>query len=299
MTDASCSDSFDGKVAIVTGGGGGLGSATCRELVARGARVAIVDLKGSRELAEELGLNKCLAFEADVSNEDHVDKVISETIEKFGGLDCVFSNAGILRAHESFIETSTDSLLKTFKVNLMGSFLMVKMACRKLIALEREDLSVVCTSSIASIRADVAPIDYSISKAGLLALVRSAQDFMLSDPRMRRMRVNAILPGGIVTDMWTSMAQNFIDRKEYVEGFDSKKFNNAEPQNIAKIVLFLLSPESQHIRGQAIVCDGGWSNSLGMKIKKAKKQHSGVSKKETTVTNGTATGGSATKHARL
>jgi len=64
MTDASCSDTFDGKVAIVTGGGGGLGSATCRELVARGARVAIVDLKGSRELAEELGLNKCLAFEA-------------------------------------------------------------------------------------------------------------------------------------------------------------------------------------------------------------------------------------------
>jgi len=81
MPDAAPSNAFDGKVAIVTGGSGGLGSAACRELVARGARVVIVDLKGAHELAEELG-DKCLGLAADVSDEEQVEKVVSKTLEK-------------------------------------------------------------------------------------------------------------------------------------------------------------------------------------------------------------------------
>lgn len=189
-----------------------------------------------------------------------------------------------------------DSMLTSFKVNLMGSFLMVKTACRKLMALGRDELSVVCTSSIASIRADVAPIDYSISKAGLLALVRSVQDFMLCDPRMRQMRINAIVPGGVMTEMVMNVMRNLTEKREYIEGFDREKFNYAEPGAIAKIVLFLLSPESQHLKGQAIVCDGGLTNSLGLRLKKAKKR----SIKNTSHTDGTAATGSKDKtRARL
>eukprot|EP00397_Hematodinium_sp_SG-2012_P046778 GEMP01052973.1.p1 GENE.GEMP01052973.1~~GEMP01052973.1.p1 ORF type:complete len:288 (+),score=63.04 GEMP01052973.1:34-897(+) len=258
---------FDGKVAIVTGAGGGLGEAACRILVERGAKVVMVDLKGATELAAELGPST-IGVQADVSKEADVQHFIGLAFDKFGALNFLFSNAGIMDAYESFIHTTQEAMLRTFNVNLMGSFLTLKTACNKLV--ERGDtcFSAVCTSSIAAIRADISPIQYSVAKGGLVSFVRSAQDFMLSDPRMRGFRVNAICPGGIVSSMVMGVQERLISRGEVVRGYRYEKNPPADPGEIVNIVLFLLSPESKHICGQAVVCDGGQSNAMGMFVGK-------------------------------
>ena len=120
--------------------------------------------------------------------------------------------------------------------------------------------SFICTASIAAIRADMAPLEYSASKAGVKSLVQSVGDRVAGTG----VRINAILPGFTVTQLTSNFHQNLTKTGHNVVGFDAEKFAPAMPEDIASIVLFLADENvSGFIQGQTIIADGGLSNSMG------------------------------------
>lgn len=217
------------------------------------------------DLAQELGTN-AIGFEADVTNEDDVDRVIQETLDKFGKITGVFTSAGIIRPLESFLDTSLDNMMKVFRVNTLGVFLLIKKVVKKLLERNEDELAIVCMSSIASVRADIAPICYSVSKAGVNALVIAIQDALLEDERTKRMRINSVVPAGVLTPMSMRVAEKLNEKRQYVN-FDYEKFDHSEPEDLAKIVAFLLSKDSSRIKGQNYICDGGLINQTGLRLK--------------------------------
>jgi NAD(P)-dependent dehydrogenase (short-subunit alcohol dehydrogenase family) len=263
------------KACVVTGGGGGIGAAACRKFLEEGAKgVVVVDINQeaaeeiAKDLNEEFGSNKAVACKADVSKPDDVQRTVQTCIARFGQIDVYFANAGILGKFVPIAEESAASFERTMQVNTLGPFLAIKHAS---IAMKKTGGgSIILTSSIASIRADLTPLQYAASKGALLSLVISASDRLLLD----NVRVNAVLPGGVMTNMVMGVAKDLDDQGLEMKGFDMKRYPHAEPEQIANIVTFLASEESSAIKGQCIVADGGMSNSMGSQPQPSLKKKS-------------------------
>jgi len=232
----------------------------------------LIHVSGAAELAQELGAENACGFAIDISNEKAVVNVIDEIFHKFGTVHALFCNAGILLPYCHYTDVKSDDLYKVFNVNTMGAFFFIQNITRKLIVLQQEELTVLCTSSIASIRSDVAHLGYSMSKALINSMVKQIQDMMLNKKETRQMRINAILPAGILTSMAMGTAQNLIETEQHVTGFDYEKFEHADPLDIAEHALFLLSSASSRIKGQCIVVDGGLTNTIGLRVRKKIKK---------------------------
>ncbi|KAH9258451.1 hypothetical protein BASA82_000499 [Batrachochytrium salamandrivorans] len=256
---------IEGKACVVTGAGGGIGSATARRFIKEGASGVIcadINFAAAEETAksinEEFPGNRAVALHCDVSKKADVIKSVELCEGKFGKIDVYFANAGVLGKYIPISDETEESFLRTLNINTMGAFMAIKYASE---AMKRHGQggSIIVTSSIASLRADITPLQYAASKGSLLSMVVAANDRLLSD----RIRVNAILPGGVMTDMAMGVARDLHEQGLEMAGYDIDRFPFFETDQMAGIVLFLASSESEPIKGQFIIADGGMANSMG------------------------------------
>ncbi len=249
---------LEGKVAIVTGGGTGIGAATARRFAAEGASVIVTGRRPEplEALAAETG---GLAVPGDVADPAHAPAVVTAALERFGGLDVVVANAGV-GFGGSAGEVDDERWSRTLDVNLTGPLRLVRAALPVL--LERGGGSIVLVSSISGLVASTDSAAYMTSKTALIGLARS----LAVDYGSRGIRANALCPGWVVTPMADAGADELaemhgITREEaFVLGTAYVPLRRpAEPEEMAACILFLASDESSYVTGSVLVADGGTS----------------------------------------
>jgi len=235
---------LEGKIAIVTGAASGIGKAAVELFRSEGAKVVGSDVSDGADV------------HADAGSEADVQRLIAETLDVHGRLDVFFANAGISGGLASIAQQSAEDWAEILRVNLIGPFLAIKYAAP--VMRDRGGGSIVCTASVAGIRAGAGGAAYSASKAGVISLVQNAaQQFAGSN-----VRINAICPGLIETGM-TKMMYDLAREKgqEARIGELNPLKRGGEPIEIANAALFLASDESSYVNGQALIVDGGLSSS--------------------------------------
>jgi NAD(P)-dependent dehydrogenase (short-subunit alcohol dehydrogenase family) len=252
------SDRLKGKHAVVTGAGSGIGRAAALLFAREGASVLAVD---RNEQAAEETLAHMLAAGgtgqamcADVAHEAQVQAIVARALTQLGGLEVFFANAGIGGGDVSVLEQSVEQLQEVLRVNLIGPFLAVKHAGTHMVA--QGHGSIICTASVAGIRANAGSPAYSASKAGVISLVQtSANSFWGTG-----VRINAILPGLIETGMTKPVFDYARSRgSEAKLGQLNPLQRFGHPEEIAAMALFLASDDASYVNGQAIAVDGGLS----------------------------------------
>jgi NAD(P)-dependent dehydrogenase (short-subunit alcohol dehydrogenase family) len=243
------------KIAIVTGAGSGIGRASAIRFAEEGAQVVCADLKGQDETAAEIGA-AAIAVQADAGSDSDVQDLVQAALEKYGGLDTFFANAGISGGLASIFEQSPEDWQEILRVNLIGPFLAIKHGAPPM--KERGGGSIICTASVAGIRAGAGGPAYSASKAGVIQLVRVAATQLCG----ANIRVNAICPGLIETGMTRPIyEQARASGREDMIGHLNPMKRGGVPDEIAAAALFLASDDSSYVNGHALVVDGGLSAS--------------------------------------
>ena len=246
---------LDGKVAIVTGAGSGIGRAAAKLFAEEGALLILADLDNADETAAEIGA-AARAYTVDTAEEDSVRRLVRQAEEHHGGLDIVFANAGISGGLKGIFDQTPEDWQEILRVNLIGPWLAVKHAAP--VMKERGGGSIICTASVAGLRAGAGGPAYSASKAGVISLVETAAAQLVGS----NVRVNAICPGLIETGMTAPIYQMARDRgSEKAIGQLNPLQRGGEPDEIARAALFLASDESSYVNGHAMVVDGGLSAS--------------------------------------
>lgn len=252
---------LEGKVAIVTGAASGIGRASAILFAREGARLVIVDrnIEGLSVTANSITSNggSAEAIAADVSDEDDVRAFVGRALEKFGALDVVYANAGILGDFVPLLEQTAEEWLRVLRVNLLGPFLAIKHAGKHMV--EKARGSIVLTASTAGLRAAAGPAPYSASKAGVINLAQTAANSFLGTG----VRVNAICPGLIETGMTRPTFERARERGTAAKIGQLNPLQRAgAPEEIAAMALFLASDELSYVNGQAFAVDGGLSSTL-------------------------------------
>jgi NAD(P)-dependent dehydrogenase (short-subunit alcohol dehydrogenase family) len=257
-------DRLNGKVAIVTGGGGGIGGATARALAREGASVLVVDVNEEAAAAVAGGIRDAGGvaenFRADLSQEQDVEAVIAEVVKRFGRLDVLHNNAALtdsdfLSADTAVTELSLEVWQRTLAVNLTSQMLMCKHAVP--IMADQGGGSIINMSSGASLKGDRTRTAYGVSKAGVNALTM----YVATSHGKKGIRANTILPGLVITD-----AVRAHLKEEMLASLSKATLTPSvgQPDDIADVVVFLASDESRYITGQMLAVDGGMSAHVGL-----------------------------------
>lgn len=241
---------LQGKVAIVTGAGSGIGRATADLFAAEGAQVIAADLTAPDDADNIVGVA------ADAGSEDDVVALVRSAEARFGGLDIMFANAGISGGFASLFEQSPEDWAEILRVNLIGPFLAIKHAAP--VIKQRGGGSIICTASVAGLRSGAGGPAYTASKHGVIGLVKVAAQQLTGS----NIRVNAICPGLIETGMTQMIYDHARSRgREDALGHLNPMRRGGEPDEIARAALYLASEESSYVNGHALVVDGGLSSS--------------------------------------
>jgi NAD(P)-dependent dehydrogenase (short-subunit alcohol dehydrogenase family) len=239
------------KVAIITGGGSGIGRGIAVALAREGANVAICgrDRKKLDAVAAEIG-SACLPIVADVSTAKQVELLVRMTVERFGRVTTVVNNAGVLLAGtaESLRE---DQWEQTFNVNVRGPWLLARAALPHLRAAGGG--SIINLGSVLSMVGARNRVAYAASKGAVLAMTRA----MALDHAADRIRVNCICPGIVETEMVAAFNMDETARKQRLAMHPLGRFG--QPDDVAGLAVFLASDESSWITGAAYTVDGGYS----------------------------------------
>jgi NAD(P)-dependent dehydrogenase (short-subunit alcohol dehydrogenase family) len=252
---------LDGKAAVVTGAGSGIGRATSILFAREGARLVVADQNadGVHETAQLIARagGTAHAMVGDAGAEASVASFIEKAVAAFGTIDGVHANAGISGGVVPIFEQTEDYWRRILQINLIGPFLAIKHAGKRMV--EQGRGSIVLTSSVAGLAANAGAAAYSASKAGVISLAQTAAASFLGTG----VRVNAICPGLIETEM----TRPFFDSvraagKDHKIGQLNPLQRAGQPEEIAAMALFLASDEASYVNGQAFAVDGGLSSSL-------------------------------------
>ena len=244
---------LEGKVAIITGGGGGIGSAVARRMVAEGARVAIADLfeDAAARAAEPLG-DKAIAVQFDAADPESVKALVERTVEHFGRLDILHNNAAMTDPVRNPQDTTAPDIpigiwREILDVNLTGYLLGCKYAIPHMVA--GGGGSIINTASNSGSAGDLARIAYGSTKAGIIGLTK----YVATQHGRQNIRCNSVAPGVVLTE---ALEKTVPGLKEIIKRHIlTPEFGT--PDDIAALVAFLASDESRYITGENISISGG------------------------------------------
>lgn len=251
---------LQGKIAIITGTGSGIGRASAIRFAAEGARLILGDkssaVHDTAAAIRDAG-GEAQAFEMDAGLESDVIALVQDAISHFGGLDIAFANAGIIGDMGGIFDFDPHKWAETLRVNLIGPALMVKHAGKALVDQGRGG-AMLMTASVAGLNSGAGPGAYSASKAGVINLAKTAAQQLVGSG----VRVNAICPGLTETGM-TKPTFDYAREKGVTQklGQLNPLKRAAQPDELANVALFLVSEQASYVNGQAIAVDGGLSAS--------------------------------------
>jgi len=246
----------EGKVAIVTGAGSGLGRAATLALAAEGATVLGVDLRPDAvaELRPEGG--RVVAHRADVTRADDVGAYVARAGDELGGVDLFFNNAGVGGFHKDLVDLEDDEWDAHMAINLRSPFLGLKHVMRAMIAQGRGG-SIVNTGSLLSLKAAPGRGDYTVAKHGVAGLTRTAA----AEGARHGIRVNCVCPGPIDTPLMAE-SERLVNPAD--PGFERRRFETGtplgrygRPEEVGETVSWLLSDRVPYMTGSLVVLDGG------------------------------------------
>lgn len=237
------------KVAVITGGDRGIGRATALRFVQEGAKVVIANRKAEsgQAFVEELIKegHDALYVQTDVSIESSVENLFNKTVEKYGKVDIVCANAGIARADDA--TTPTEEWKQVIDINLNGVYTTNRYAILQMLKQENGG-SIVNLASVHSIVANPYSSSYSASKGGVKMLTQS----LATQYARKKIRVNAVSPGYIATDMTNQLDSEVIEKLHPIGRLGTT-------EEVANAILFLASDEASFITGSSLMVDGGYS----------------------------------------
>lgn len=242
---------LEGKTAVITGAGRGIGRAIALRLASEGANIVINDIPSSAdaqntvEEVKAIGV-KAIAVLCDVRVPEDMTMLMEKAKEEFGSIDILVNNAGITR-DTLLMRMSEKDWDDVLEINLKGAFNATKAACKYMV--KQRGGVIINMSSVVGIMGNAGQVNYSASKAGLIGMTKSvAKEFA-----PRGIRCNAIAPGFIRSDMTDQLPEDV--KNTYLAGIPLKRFGTVE--DIANAVLFLVSDQASYISGQVLHIDGG------------------------------------------
>ncbi|PDT09050.1 2-hydroxypropyl-CoM dehydrogenase [Rhizobium sp. J15] len=245
---------YENKVVIITGAGSGMGRAMVGEFVSRGARVAAMDinLERAKETVDRLSdPSMAFALQVDVSDQDSAKRGVDAVISRWGRIDLLCNNAGILDGHATAHEVSLAEWNRVLAVNLTGPFLMARAVIPQMLAQGKG--AIINTSSTSGFSAAGGGSAYTASKHGVIGLTRQ----LTFEYGARGIRVNSICPGATATPL--ALPEHNAaspDMDLAISKVPARRW--CQPEEIAKLAAFLGSDDADYVHGSDYVMDGGW-----------------------------------------
>lgn len=248
---------MEGKVALITGAASGIGEEAVRLFVENGAFVVVADVQDElgHQVVASVGTDKACYRRCDVRDEKQVEETVNYTLEKYGKLNVLFSNAGIIGPLTGILELDIEGFDNTMATNVRGVAATIKHAARAMVARNIRG-SVICTTSVASSLAGTGPHAYTTSKHALVGLVRAA----CCELGAYGIRVNCISPFGVATPL-SCRAYNLQPSEVEANSCALANLKGIvlKARHIAEAALFLASDESAYISGHNLAVDGGFT----------------------------------------
>jgi len=256
--------SLTGRGVLITGAARGIGAACARRLAAEGARLVLADIDGAgvEKLAAELGQ---AAIRVDVTRSEDIERMVEEPYRRWGRLDVLFNNAGVIKV-QPMLEVTREDWDRVLDVNLRAVFFVLQAVARRMLGQDTIPGSelrgkLIQTASIASYRGgNHLMTPYSASKAGVVSLTRSAAQVLAS----HRITSNCVCPGAVETPMWEQIDREWGALEGLGQGEAWKRRIRGiplgrpeRPEDVAAVVSFLAGPDSDYMTGQALNVDGG------------------------------------------
>ncbi|AJO21417.1 glucose 1-dehydrogenase [Weizmannia coagulans] len=245
------------KVAIVTGGGSGLGQAVALRLEKEGVHIVVVDIQeeggnATVEKVKALGVDSFFV-KADVSKPEEVKNYVDQTVNRFGTIDYFFNNAGISGSGKFFLDSTIEEINQIVGINLLGALYGAHYVGE--VVVNNGGGSIVNTSSSAGVIGQDSVVTYSATKHGIVGLTKS----LVAEYAKDGLRVNAIAPGPTETPMVKAFYEANPEMKENAtRGIPQKRLGT--PEEVAELVTFLLTSKAEYINGEVIRIDGGFTN---------------------------------------
>jgi NAD(P)-dependent dehydrogenase (short-subunit alcohol dehydrogenase family) len=243
---------LDDKIAIITGGAGGIGFATAQLMSLRGARVVIADIAGERAKALATSLPDALGLTVDLEQEASVEAMVADTVTHFGRLDILVNNAALLgpeiaQADGNIEQMDTTLWDRTYAINVRGTMIASRAALPHLRATRG---NIVNTVSSLALQGHLIQAAYSSSKAAIIQMTRA----IAASHGKKGVRCNAVAPGMTMTP---ALKEAFPVQLRQVVEDETLRDQLGEPEDIAEAIAFLASPAARNITGHTIECDGG------------------------------------------